>query len=433
MDIIWQQAEAMADEIIRLRRDLHKYPETGWTEFRTASIIITALKKLGYEVYFGADVLDAQSMMGLPAEEKLQACMQRAVNEGADADLVELMQGGKTAVMAVLRGSKPGKTVAFRFDMDCNDVDEAKNDKHRPYREGFASVHENAMHACGHDGHVAAGLAFAKLLKQYQTELAGKVKLIFQPAEEGVRGAYAMVKAGVIDDADYCFGGHLGFKATENDSLICSTGEFLATAKLDVTFYGRASHAGLLPEAGKNALLAAAQASISLNTIARHSKGASRINVGLLNAGTGRNIVPDKAELKLETRGADTEINNFMEQEAVRIIKACADMYDVKVRIVKAGSAPGGAADTGLGAEVAALAESKGAYQKIIPCTSMGGSEDYTYFLEQINKQGGRGLYMMYGTRLAAGHHNSYFDFDEQCLWKMAAFLTELALHYTHK
>lgn len=433
MKKIWQQAEAMAEEIIMRRRDFHKYPETGWTEFRTAAIIITELKKLGYDVCFGNDVLDSSSMMGLPTEDKLQSCMERAVSEGADVQLVEQMRGGKTAVTALLQGAKPGKTVAFRFDMDCNDIAEAQDDKHRPYREGFASVHENAMHACGHDGHIAIGLALAKLLSQNKAELAGKVKLIFQPAEEGVRGAYAMVKAGVVADVDYCFGGHLGFKAEENNSLICMVGEFLATTKLDAVFVGRASHAGLAPEAGKNALLAAAQASISLNTIARHGKGASRINVGIMKAGTGRNIIPDRAELQLETRGSDTEINNFMEQEAMRIIKACAAMYDVEVQITKAGSAPGCSTDMELGTEIVALAEKSGYYQKIIQYASMGGSEDCTYFLEHVQKQGGRALYMMYGSELSAGHHNSYFDFDEQCLWKTAAFLTEIALHYTNK
>lgn len=165
MKKIWQQAEAMAEEIIMRRRDFHKYPETGWTEFRTAAIIITELKKLGYDVCFGNDVLDSSSMMGLPTEDKLQICMERSVSEGADAQLVEQMRGGKTAVTAVLQGAKHGKTVAFRFDMDCNDIAEAQDDKHRPYREGFASVHENAMHACGHDGHIAIGLALAKLPK----------------------------------------------------------------------------------------------------------------------------------------------------------------------------------------------------------------------------------------------------------------------------
>ena len=304
MATIWQQAEELKDEMVERRRDLHRHPETGWTEFRTASMIIGELKNLGYDVKFGDDVIDEKSMMGVPSEAELADYMQRAISEGADPELVKKMAGGKTGIVATLKTDKPGKTVAFRFDMDCNDVEEERSEEHRPAKEGFASEHKKAMHACGHDGHVSIGLSAAKLLAANKARLAGTIKLIFQPAEEGVRGAFAMMNAGVVDDVDYLFGGHIGFKATTNNCLVTMTDGFLATTKLDAEFTGVSAHAGAAPEQGKNALLAAAQAAISLNTIPRNSKGSSRINVGVLNAGTGRNVVPDIAAIKLETRGA---------------------------------------------------------------------------------------------------------------------------------
>lgn len=430
---IWNEAQALHEEMVARRRNLHQHPETGWTEFRTASMVIKELQNLGYAVSFGADVIDEASMMGVPSEAELEAYMERALSEGADKDLVAAMAGGKTGVVGVLDTGKPGKTVAFRFDMDCNDVCEEMLEKHRPYKEGFASTHKNAMHACGHDGHVTIGLALAKLLVAHQDELAGRIKLIFQPAEEGVRGAYAMVNAGVVDDVDYLFGGHLGFKNTCDNALVTMTDGFLATTKLDAEFKGVAAHAGAAPEEGKNALLAAAQAAISLSTISRHSKGSSRINVGVLNAGTGRNVVPDIARLKLETRGYTTEINNFMVAEARRMLEACAAMYDVELKVSMAGSAPACIADKDLGHEVALLAEEKCHYGEISEYVDMGGSEDCGYFMERVQQRGGRALYMMYGTPIAAGHHNSFFDFNEDCLWKAAATLTEIALHFSNK
>lgn len=433
MSKIWQEAENLRDEMVARRRDLHRHPETGWTEFRTASMIIKELQALGYEVAFGAAVVDEASMMGVPKQEELAAYMERAVQEGADKNLLEQMTGGKTGIVAVLKTTKPGKTVAFRFDMDCNDVEEEKSDTHRPVKEGFASGHAKAMHACGHDGHVTIGLAVAKLLVAHKNELAGTVKLIFQPAEEGVRGAYAMVNAGVVDDVDYLFGGHIGFKATSDNSLVTMTDGFLATTKLDAEFKGVSAHAGAAPEQGKNALLAAAQAAISLNTISRHSQGSSRINVGVLNAGTGRNVVPDIASLKLETRGATTAINNFMVSEARRMLAACAAMYDVELKITMAGGAPACFADKELGHEVAELARAKCNYDEIAEYVDMGGSEDCGYFMERVQQKGGRALYLMYGTKIAAGHHNSRFDFNEEVLWKAAATLTELAVHFTNK
>ena len=253
MATIWQQAEELKDEMVERRRDLHRHPETGWTEFRTASMIIGELKKLGYDVKFGADVIDEKSMMGVPSEVELADYMQRAINEGADPELVKKMAGGKTGIVATLKTDKPGKTVAFRFDMDCNDVEEERCDEHRPAKEGFASEHKKAMHACGHDGHVTIGLSAAKLLAANKARLAGTVKLIFQPAEEGVRGAFAMMNAGVVDDVDYLFGGHIGFKATADNCLVTMTDGFLATTKLDAEFTGVSAHAGAAPEQGKNA------------------------------------------------------------------------------------------------------------------------------------------------------------------------------------
>ncbi|MDY4921164.1 MAG: amidohydrolase [Phascolarctobacterium sp.] len=433
MTMIWKQAEALREEMIARRRNLHQHPETGWTEFRTASMIIKELKALGYEVSFGADVIDEASMMGVPSAADLEGYMARAISEGADAELVEKMAGGKTGVVAVLKTGKQGKTVAFRVDMDCNDVDEDASASHRPAQEGFASLHKKAMHACGHDGHVTIGLATAKLIAEHKEELAGTIKLIFQPAEEGVRGAYAMVNAGVVDDVDYLFGGHIGFKATSDNALVTMTDGFLATTKLDAEFKGVSAHAGAAPEQGKNALLAACQAAISLNTISRHSQGSSRINVGVLNAGTGRNVVPDIASLKLETRGATTEINNFMVAEARRMLEACAAMYDVELKVSMAGGAPACLPDAELGHEVALLAQEKCHYDEISEYVDMGGSEDCGYFMERVQQNGGRALYMMYGTHIAAGHHNSHFDFNEECLWKAAALLTEIAIHFTNK
>ena len=433
MATIWQQAEELKDEMVERRRDLHRHPETGWTEFRTASMIIGELKKLGYDVKFGADVIDEKSMMGVPSEAELAEYMQRAISEGADPELVKKMAGGKTGIVATLKTDKPGKTVAFRFDMDCNDVEEERCDEHRPAKEGFASEHKKAMHACGHDGHVTIGLSAAKLLAANKARLAGTVKLIFQPAEEGVRGAFAMMNAGVVDDVDYLFGGHIGFKATADNCLVTMTDGFLATTKLDAEFTGVSAHAGAAPEQGKNALLAAAQAAISLNTIPRHSKGSSRINVGVLNAGTGRNVVPDIAAIKLETRGATTEIDEYMVTEAKRILNACAAMYDVKVKITMAGAAPACFADKELGHEVAELIEEKCHYDEVVEYVDMGGSEDCGYFMERVQQHGGRALYMMYGTKIAAGHHNSHFDFNEDCLWKAAATVTEIAVHFSNK
>ena len=143
MSTIWEQAQGLREEMIARRRNLHQHPETGWTEFRTASMIVKELQALGYEVSFGAAVVNEEYMMGVPSQADLAAYMERAISEGADPELVQQMAGGKTGIVAVLKTGKTGKTVAFRFDMDCNDVEEDKGEAHRPTTEGFASCHKN--------------------------------------------------------------------------------------------------------------------------------------------------------------------------------------------------------------------------------------------------------------------------------------------------
>ena len=138
MQKIWQEAEALQPELVKRRRDLHRHPETGWTEFRTASMVIKELQALGYDVYMGDDALEESEMMGLPGAEVLEQAMARAVSEGADADLVEKMKGGKTGVVGVMKFARPGKTVAFRVDMDSNDVEQIADEQHSPQANRFS-------------------------------------------------------------------------------------------------------------------------------------------------------------------------------------------------------------------------------------------------------------------------------------------------------
>ena len=195
-------------DIIALRRELHQYPELGFTEFRTATKVVQMLTALGYRVTYGKDAIDDASRRGLPKPEVLEDAYQRALQEGAEPAIVEQMRGGFTAVVAELDGIQEGPTTAFRFDMDALPIRESGQDKHVPQSGQFRSTHEGIMHACAHDGHTSIGLALAERLSDRQ--FAGKVRLLFQPAEEGVRGAYAMVEKGMLDQVDRLFCMHLG-------------------------------------------------------------------------------------------------------------------------------------------------------------------------------------------------------------------------------
>lgn len=410
-----EMVQALAPELTRVRRDLHAHAESGWTEFRTGAFVVKRLRELGYEVVFGSKLFNPDFMAGLPSEADLAKHMERAIAQGADPEIVKQMAGGCTGVVGILRAGD-GPTVGLRFDMDALDVIEATDDAHRPVKEGFASQNRGAMHACGHDFHTSMGLGVAEVLMANKDQLHGTVKLIFQPAEEGVRGARAMVEAGVVDDVDILLGAHIGFKARETGMIITGTTGFLATSKFDAMFTGVPAHAGAAPEQGKNAMLAAASAALNLHAIARHSAGASRINVGVLQAGTGRNVVPANALLKLETRGATSEIDAYMRQEAERVIRAAAAMWDVKVEIKPMGSAAGGVSDPELAKVVAEAAGETPSVTKIVSEGDLGGSEDYAWMMERVQKRGGKAAYMMVGSNIAAPHHDFHFDGDEASL-----------------
>lgn len=139
--------------------------------------------------------------------------------------------------------------------------------------------------------HTAIGLGLAHVLKQYAAQLNGVIKLIFQPAEEGTRGARAMVAAGVVDDVDYFTAIHIGDRRA-GGTVVCGGDNFMATTKFDVQFSGVAAHAGGKPEDGRNALLAAAQAALGLHAIPPHSAGASRVNVGVCRPVPGATWCP---------------------------------------------------------------------------------------------------------------------------------------------
>lgn len=420
-------AAGLREKTIARRRDFHRHAEAAWTEFRTAAAVADTLVGLGYAVLAGDEAVAAEAMMGVPSAGELADHAERALAQGTNPVWVAKMQGGKTGVVGVLRFARPGPVVALRFDMDANDAVEAEDDGHRPFREGFASVNKRAMHACAHDGHTAVGLAVAEILAELRGELAGTVKLIFQPAEEGARGARAMLARGVVDDVDVVLGMHLGINLRKTGQVACRTEGFLATTKLDAYFTGVPAHAGAAPETGRNALLAAATAAVNLHAVSRHSQGASRVNVGVLQAGTGRNVVPANAVIKLETRGATSAINEYVFAEAVRVVKAAAEMYGVQVKLAEMGGAAGCESDPALVERIRAVAERSGIFEEILPAGNIGGSEDCTYFMERVQQRGGLAAYVMVGTALAAGHHDFRFDIDEEALPKATALMACVA------
>jgi aminobenzoyl-glutamate utilization protein A len=419
-------ADEIEDRIVGYRRDFHRFAEAGWTEFRTASLVARRLTDLGLEVAVGCQVVKDEDRMGLPSPTVLEQQWQRALQQGGDPEFLSAVRGGFTGVVGILRNGD-GPTVGLRFDIDAVDIIESRDPAHRPVREGFASVNDGAMHACGHDGHTAVGLGVAEVLMALRDELRGTVKLVFQPAEEGVRGAKAMVGAGVVDDVEYMLGHHL-YSGWPVGEIRPGRDNYLATTKFDAFITGTPAHAGGKPNEGRNALLAAATAVLNLHSIPRHKEGATRINVGRLNAGTGRNVVCPMAHLVVETRGATTELNDYVYENAVRVLQGAAAMHDCSLELRAMGSAQSASSDPELAERVEKIALGSQGFSLRKP-EKGGGSEDFTYMMTRVQENHGLATNIGIGADLGGwGHHTSEFDFDERALRMAVELLTAVTL-----
>ena len=412
---IVEEARGLLPQICADRRDFHKYAERGWFEFRTSSIIAERLSSLGYRVLVGRELTKDESRLGLASEEELERQYQRALSQGAIERWAEKMRGGFTGVIGEVRCG-PGAVIALRFDIDALGVYEDDSAEHRPAAEGFRSVNEGAMHACGHDGHTAVGLAVAELLMRHRDKINGTVRLIFQPAEEGVRGANAVVAAGHLDDADYLIGVHVSDGKDVDYAIDANAGVEAGTAKYDVTFRGLASHAGGAPEKGNNAMLAAATAVLNLQAIPRCASGITRVNVGTLHAGSGRNVICDRAVMEMEVRGTSSESLAFMRDYALRIVKTAAEMHGCECEVKLTGVAEALTNDPSMIARCERVCREKLGISAGHRALVKGSSDDCACMIEAVRRHGGEGLYFLVLNDLRSPLHSRTFDFDEGTL-----------------
>lgn len=373
--------------IIALRREIHAWPEPGWAEFVSTARVIRHLEEAGLTVLCGREVINPDFIRGAnrrQIEEGLAAAREKGVD---DAMLVRM--DGITGVVGILDTGRPGPTIAMRFELDCVPVTETKDPAHRPNAGGYASCRPGYMHACGHDGHQAVGMMMAKWLAANKDNLTGRVKLCFQPAEEGVRGARPMAESGVLDDVDFLYVMHVGCDIPGGE-VVTAPEKFLCTTKVDFRFQGTASHAGMQPEVGRNALTAAATAALALMGLPRHGEGMTRVNVGYLRAGEGRNVIASTAEMQVEVRGENEKINTTMFEEACRRCEGAAAMYGCTVSHEVMGEAVDFVPDAEAQALAAEAAAAAPYVEKVSPTMNFNGSDDATILIKRVQATAAR-------------------------------------------
>jgi len=382
-------AEALADELTATRRDLHMHPELGFQEFRTAAIVADQLNALGYEVITGV---------------------------------------GKTGVVGLLSGGQPGdRTVLLRFDMDALPIDEA-NDV--PYRSQTPGV----MHACGHDAHVAVGLGVAKVLAKHRDQLPGTIKLMFQPAEEGLGGALAMINDGVLDrigpPADRALGLHVSSMHHLGTAAMRVGPMLAASASLTITVNGRGGH-GAMPHDTVDAVVVAAQIIVALQTIvARNTDpdATAVVTIGSITAGNAGNVIAETAVMRGTIRSFTPEVKALLRRRVPEVAQGVAAALGASAEVfINEGvdATVNSAAPTAV--MQAAAAKVLGADQIDMNFRTTGG-EDFSAVLARVP-----GNFFMLGARndergINAPHHNPRFDIDERCLPQGVAILCDAAL-----
>lgn len=400
--------------VTRIRRDLHAHPELGFLEYRTAAKAAAHLTRLGWQVRAGAEVMREEAMFGQPSAQAIADAKQAALAAGAPAEWIDRMPGGQTGVVAELRRGD-GPVLALRFDMDALPVRETEAAGHRPNAEGFRSARPGVMHSCAHDGHTAIGLAVAERLGNPASRWQGTLRLIFQPAEEGGRGAFSMVEAGILDDVDLFFAGHLGCHVPTGTVAAEARG-FLFAIRSDADFFGAAAHAASSPQAGRNALLAGATAALGLHAISRHAGAVTHVNVGRMVAGGGRNIIADHCQLQLEVRGDTPESLAFMERRMQEVLQGAAAMHGCTLETAIMGRNWGAVNDAEAVDVVAAVAGRTEGIERVLPFRKMDGCDDATTMIRRVQSRGGKGSYFIIGSDLANVHHAIDFDIDEAAL-----------------
>ena len=399
--------------LVKIRRQIHRNPEPGWCEFETTALMARIFSEAGFELKFGPEFIAPEFIRGRDVQEAARA-KSRAAAEGADAQFLERM-GDCPGLAATYDTGRPGRTLAIRVELDAIYMDEPSDPSHIPAREGFASSRPGIMHACGHDGHLAVASGLAKLVAANRDRLSGRIVFIFQPAEEGSRGAYPILQSDLLKGVDILLCAHLGVDI-EDGLVIAAPNKFLCTTKIDFEFAGKPSHAGMQPQIGRNALLAAANAAINVMGLPRHAEGMTRVNVGALHAGEGRNVVPSHATMEVEVRGETAAINRELTDEAFMRARGAAASFGVECRSRIVGEAVDFIPDDSITQFVTVCARRARYCRKIGPTMPYNGSDDGTLLMRRVQESGGRAGYFMVGAALPEHTGEAAVDFDERAL-----------------
>ncbi|HLF29049.1 MAG TPA: amidohydrolase [Anaerolineae bacterium] len=382
------EALAMQVQLIAWRRDFHRHPELGFQEVRTSGIVAKHLSALGIEVQSGI---------------------------------------GKTGVIGVLDGARPGPVVMLRFDMDALPI-------HEENQTDYVSRNPGVMHACGHDAHTAIGMGIARLLSRQRERLNGTVKFVFQPAEEGCGGALAMIEDGALEGPrpEVALGLHV-WNETPIGQAEIGAGPVLAAAGIfKIVVHGKGGHAAM-PHQAVDAVLAGSAIVNALQTIVARNvepRQTAVVTVSAFHAGDAFNVIADRAELTGTLRAFDDATYKLLIRRIREVAEGAAQALGATVALDIRTLTPVtiNAADAAQFVRTTAGAVLGAGNVKPDQFTMAG--EDMGEFLKRVP-----GCFFFLGSRndakgFTAPHHSPRFDIDEDVLPLGVAILAEATARY---
>jgi aminobenzoyl-glutamate utilization protein A len=400
------------EQLRAFRRELHRNPEPAFTEIGTAARIEQAVAGLPVAVLTGKEAHDLSAVVDYPAPETLERSEDAAIAAGVAPERARYFRENGTALVVDLEGSEPGPAWGLRVDIDALPMRESTDRAHFPAANGFAATN-GAMHACGHDANATMGVGLLHRLAD--RDFAGSLRVLFQPAEEGVRGAQTMIDAGVADGIDRMLAIHLAGGSPLGAVIGSFTGG-MATRKLKVNFDGLASHAAGAPEAGRNALLAASMSALAIMAVPRFSSADTRLNVGTLVAGDGVNIVPSSAVMTCEARATDDLVVDELVDRIRSIVAGTAAAQGVAADVAVMGQSATLSPDDELIDRIVDAATGSPAVTEVIRTQTLAGSDDANLLIRHVQGRGGQGAYIMVGASSPGPHHSESFDAAEESI-----------------
>jgi amidohydrolase len=375
----------VAAEVVATRRDLHEHPELGFEEHRTAALVAERLGALGFEVHRGI---------------------------------------GKTGVVGVRNGARPGKTIMLRADMDALPVDE---ETQAPYR----SQTPQHMHACGHDGHVAMLLGAARIVAARPDDVAGTVCFLFQPAEEGKGGARAMVEEGVLErfGIERAYGLHLA-SAHPVGQVGFHEGAFYASSdSIEITVEGKGGH-GASPHQTIDPVYVASQFVVALQQVVSRNVDPIEpavVTIGAIHGGTTHNVIPSRVQLLGTVRAFDAGVRAKMAERIERVLRGICESSGATYAFEYLWRYPVTTNDVAQTRYVKALAGHVVSAERVADVPQLMGAEDFSFFAERVPACfftiGSNG-----GPDSAWPHHHARFDIDESALQTGVRMMVALAL-----